>query len=289
MTTRILVVYFLLLGWSQGFTSSRRPCCGSLPQHCSDKNEDRALFSRHAVLSRASKEESRGLLGGYKFGSITKSLLEKASSAIGEATGKEDYNFGDLTKGAVRKFTGKDHYEWGDLTKELKSRGGSAISNFTGKEDYVVGDVSKEIIRKVAEGDYKLEDVLLLFKLLLTFGTGLSPVAGALPVKLLLEMMNYSLATEVGERMLNALATALDERFKEALTGDKGYKIGDLSRKAMLDFIGKTDGEYEFGDISRAISKKVESKDTRSFGGIGSMDPKLLAELERLDDATRQS
>ena len=30
-----------------------------------------------------------------------------------------DYKFGDITKAAVSKFTGKDEYEFGDISKKL--------------------------------------------------------------------------------------------------------------------------------------------------------------------------
>lgn len=284
MTLRILFC-FCLFSWSQGFHLSPALFYQSSSHgNRYGKAENLSKKGRPHVLY--ANDGSKGLFGGYKFGSITKGLLKKTASAINEVTGNEEYIFGDLTKNVVRKFTGKDNYQWGDITTELVSKGGSFVSNFTGKEEYVVGDISKEIIRKVSDGEYKLDDVLLLFKLLLTFGVGLTPVASALPVKLLLELINYSLATEVGERMLGALATTLDERFKEALTGNKDYKIGDLSKQAIMDFVGKSEGEYEFGDISRAISKKLETKDTKSFGGGTSIDPKLLAELEMLDNAT---
>ena len=287
MTPRILFLFWLFR-WSQGFHLSparfyQWSCHGSGYGNTVKLAHKGRSLSQHVLHAN---DGSKGPFGGYTFGSITKGFLKKTASTIQDVTGKEEYVFGDLTKNVVRKFTGNDNYQWGDITTELVSKGGSIVSNFTGKEEYVMGDISKEIIRKVSDGEYKLDDVLLLFKLLLTFGVGLTPVASALPVKLLLELINYSLATEVGERMLGALATTLDERFKEALTGNKGYKIGDLSKQAIMDFIGKSEGEYQFGDISKAISKKLVTKDTKSFGGGTSIDPRLLAELEMLDNAT---
>jgi hypothetical protein len=82
----------------------------------------------------------------YEFGDITKRILERAearktsSSAYSdEATARykdqnqkelhvleEDvrsYQFGDLTKKAVTKFTGKDQYEFGDITKRILDQG----------------------------------------------------------------------------------------------------------------------------------------------------------------------
>ena len=34
-------------------------------------------------------------------------------------TGKDDYKFGDLTKGALKSVTGKDEYQFGDISKSL--------------------------------------------------------------------------------------------------------------------------------------------------------------------------
>lgn len=285
--SQVIFGFFFVFRWSQGFTLSPILFGKSFSLRAANegKNDKRQTFSR-IVSTTWSKDEKKRFFGGYEFGSITKGLLGKTASTIKGITGNDEYKFGDLTKTVVSKFTGNDDYHWGDITRELTSRGGSVISNFTGNEVYVVGDVSKEIIRRVKDGEYRIDDVVLLFKLLMRFGFGLSPVSGELPIKLLLEVMNYSLATEVGERMLEALATALDERFKEALTGDKGYKLGDLSKKAIMEFIEKTDGEYEFGDISKAISRKLANNDFKSFGGSESMHPKLLAELEMLDKVT---
>ena len=55
--------------------------------------------------------------------------------------GDEDYNFGDLTKRAVAKYTGKDQYEFGDLTKR-------ALGKFTGKKQYEFGDITKVILER---------------------------------------------------------------------------------------------------------------------------------------------
>ena len=42
-----------------------------------------------------------------------------------KATGNEDYEFGDLTKGALKKMAGKgeeEEYKFGDITKRLWRR-----------------------------------------------------------------------------------------------------------------------------------------------------------------------
>ena len=76
----------------------------------------------------------------------TKGLVE---GVVRTATGNEEYEFGDLTKGVVRDLTGKDasEYQFGDITKK-------AVTNFTGKEDYEFGDISRKVL---ADAESSLE------------------------------------------------------------------------------------------------------------------------------------
>ena len=55
--------------------------------------------------------------------------MAKAGDAVLEFTGKEDYEFGDITKTVVnnigegvKDFTGKDEYQFGDITKTIWSK-----------------------------------------------------------------------------------------------------------------------------------------------------------------------
>merc|ERR1712194_408545 len=210
---------------------------------------------------------------GYKFGDITKSIFKKTTKAV---TGKKDYEFGDITKtivdkttGSINNITGNDKYQFGDISKALDQLAKEKATQFTKKQEYQVGDISKEILRRVWEGEYKIEDIFLLFKVLLTFGAEFSPLASALPAKIIFEMINFSLAQEVSKKVMGVLASSLDKRLKESLTGDSNYQIGDLTKRAILQFIGKD--EYEFGDISRTISKLSNDPQRRI-----SLNPELL-------------
>ena len=241
------------------------------------------------ILSANKKNED-----GYKFGDFTKSILGGAGKALGGAgkklTGKNDYEFGDITKGAINEFTGKEDYQFGDLTRSLDQKSKEKAVQFTGKTDYQVGDLSKEILRRAKEGDYKVEDIVLICKIMVTVGAEFSPLASMLPAKLLLEMMNYSLAQEVGGKFLEVIMQTLDKRFKEAVTGDADYEVGDLTKKAIMKFIGKEEGEYEFGDLSRTISKKVQEKDSsgQAIGTTGViLDAEFVKELEEWDSALK--
>jgi hypothetical protein len=86
-------------------------------------------------------------------------------------------------------------------------------------------DLTKEIASRVTSGKYTYDDLILLLKVLLKFGVGLSPVAGILPVRLLVELLNYSIAEEAGNRLIGALAQEIDRRVKLALVGDSNYKV----------------------------------------------------------------
>ena len=229
-----------------------------------------------------SKRQRVVLFGGYQFGDISKGLAKKAASAINKVTGEQEYQFGDLTryldrkaKAVVNNITKNDEYEFGDLSRWADSQAKAAMTNFTGRETYELGDITKEVVRRVRAGDYSTEDMILLCKVLLTFGAGLTPVASMLPAKLLLEMMDVSLAQEVSGRLFVALASTLDKRFKETIAGDAKYKLGDKTRQAIQDLMATALRDEKDGPTTTAAV-------TRHDGG-GKMDPALLAELDEWD------
>ncbi|CAK0820482.1 unnamed protein product, partial [Prorocentrum cordatum] len=91
-------------------------------------------------MDDAAKAARRGGNDRTPFGG-PKGAVEVAEAAVAGFTGKETYEFGDISrevdrraKDAVNSFTGKDRYEFGDITKEALKRGGSAIKDFTGKD-----------------------------------------------------------------------------------------------------------------------------------------------------------
>mmetsp|Transcript_5468 Transcript_5468/g.9003 ORF Transcript_5468/g.9003 Transcript_5468/m.9003 type:complete len:331 (-) Transcript_5468:49-1041(-) len=297
MSLQSSVALILLLGvTTNGFTAV-------IPSSRTTISSTSSTSSSVLVLWLAKKKE------GYQFGDLTKSLLGNTAKALTPSSGgkqlgdDKDYQFGDITKAvtgktkqAVANFTGSDNgdYQFGDLTKALDQKAKDKAAEFTGKLDYQVGDVSQEVLRRVRNGDYQMEDVILLCKILVTLGAEFSPLASALPAKFLLQLVNYGLAQEVGGKVFDVAATTLDRRMKEAVTGDADYALGDLTKKSILKFIGKED--YEFGDLSRTISEKreVNEKGLKSPGsssiGIESgkeLDPKLVAELDQWDRALK--
>ena len=95
---------------------------------------------------------------------------------------------------------------------------------------------------------------------------------------------------------MGAVAKSLDERFKEAITGDAKYKMGDITKKQLSAALGKFTGQdsYTFGDISRAVAARIDEMDSSSqvkssvvSKGTGSVTQEsalaLLKELENND------
>lgn len=191
----------------------------------------------------------------YKFGDLTRNFIRKVSK-------NEKYELGDAMrsidktiKQSVAKASGKEDYQFGDLSRLLDKAIKDKANAFTGNEEYAVGDISKEILRRVASRDYSLEDIILLLKILLALGSGLSPVASFLPAKLLIELLDYSILGDLSNKIIEAASKELDRRFKKSITGDENYQLGDLSKKAIMKYIGKE--TYSLGDITR---KALEDK-----------------------------
>jgi hypothetical protein len=153
--------------------------------------------------------------------------------------------------------------KWADSQVKLK------LTNFTGKGEYQIGDVSREIIRRVQTGEYELADIIFLCKVLITFGVGLTPVTSFLPGKLLVEMIQFSIVEETGGRLLNVLSTTLDQRFKETLTGDLNYKLGDKTKQAIQNLMQMANEQVTENVLNEQVDKV--------------MDAALIAELDDWD------
>mmetsp|Transcript_23733 Transcript_23733/g.27448 ORF Transcript_23733/g.27448 Transcript_23733/m.27448 type:complete len:332 (-) Transcript_23733:66-1061(-) len=192
---------------------------------------------------------------GYQFGDITKSLINKI-------THNDEYEFGDLSrhidnqiKDNIAKLNNKNKYEFGDLTKYI-------VQDFTNSTDqYKFGDITNEIISRVKSKQYTMEDLALLMKGLVSFGVGISPVASVLPIKLLIDLLNYSIAGDLGNKVVASITLELDKRMKKAIVGDENYKVGDLTKKAISEYTGRGGGEYRFGDITKTVLESLEKYD----------------------------
>ncbi|KAL3807972.1 hypothetical protein ACHAXA_010774 [Cyclostephanos tholiformis] len=232
--------------------------------------------------------------GGYKFGDITKSLI---GGSVEKITGKP-YEFGDLAraidssvKDKVCDLTGNDDYEFGDLSRWVDGKIRVEVSKFTNKDNYQFGDLTKEILKRMASGQYAMDDIFILLKALAMLGASISPVAGFLPVRMLVETLNFSLANDVAGKVTSTLAMELDKRLKKSLLGDENYKLGDATKRTIADAINNYTGKesYEFGDVTRKvmskISDRVNTPNDRQMIGMSAeiMEPSIADAFDKWD------
>jgi hypothetical protein len=243
---------------------------------------------------------------------ITESLLHSLTASVCKVTGKDTYTFGDISTylDAKAKMEIRNRMKLLQVPfqKTEKTDNGAYIDDKQKDDDsntsilelshrldlnfqkytsqriqssvITIQKVSRTIIRKVATGDYQLSDITFLCKILIALGADFSPVAGLLPVKLLLELFGYSLVIDLGERFLNVIIQELDKRLQSiqdetyddrreeiatALLLDQGdyifksfsYSPGDLTRNTILTYIGKED--YQIGDIRDKLVMKTNN------------------------------
>eukprot|EP00930_Biecheleria_cincta_P001430 TRINITY_DN102574_c0_g1_i1.p1 TRINITY_DN102574_c0_g1~~TRINITY_DN102574_c0_g1_i1.p1 ORF type:complete len:287 (-),score=77.59 TRINITY_DN102574_c0_g1_i1:115-975(-) len=96
---------------------------------------------------------------------VVDEMKESAKESVLAFTGKDDYEFGDISKeadrrakAAIAKLLGKEEYKFGDISKAAAAKAMDAVTSFTGKKDYEFGDVTKTLLRgalNFLEGDDK--------------------------------------------------------------------------------------------------------------------------------------
>ena len=175
--------------------------------------------------------------------------------------GDGGYRFGDLTRGLLKKVqeeSGSSSYKFGDISRWLDKKAKDQVSKFTKKENYQFGDMSKEVIRRLREGDYTREDLWLFLKIVAMVGINLQPVTNVLPLKVLTQLLNMvmeaSIAQTVGDKVVTTITGEIDARMKELVTGDRDYRLGDITKRSLSKWTGKED--YEVGDITKAVLDK---------------------------------
>lgn len=244
---------------------------------------------------------------------ITKSLLHSLTASICKVTGKDTYTFGDIStyldakaKTEIRNrmkllqqpFQTTENTDNGAYINDGQKDSNTSILELSQRLDLnfqkytsqhiqssviTIQKVSRTIIRKVATGDYQLSDITFLCKILIALGADFSPVAGLLPVKLLLELFGYSLVIDLGERFLNVIIQELDKRLQSiqdetcdraeeiVLLDQQGdhisksflYSPGDLTRNTILSYIGKE--VYQIGDIRDKLVMKNNDSNQMTF------------------------
>ncbi|KAL9182437.1 hypothetical protein ACHAXT_013089 [Thalassiosira profunda] len=279
----------------------------SLPSLFWSRNNARGIFRggyRCLVLQATTGGDGKGGDGkkGYRFGDLTKSLI---GGRIEKITGKP-YEFGDLSraidssiKDKVNDLTGQEEYEFGDLSRWVDSKIKTEVNKYTDKDTYQFGDLTKEIMRRIATGQYTLDDLFMLLKALAIFEASISPVAGFMPVKLLVELLNFSLLNDVAGKVTSALAMELDKRLKKSLLGDENYKLGDATKRTIANAVQSYTGKesYEFGDITKKVvssfadeAKPASAKDRQTIGTESAKDiePSVLEALDQWDSLSEK-
>ncbi|OLQ04240.1 hypothetical protein AK812_SmicGene12698 [Symbiodinium microadriaticum] len=202
--------------------------------------KDKYQFGRSLWARGDSKRDLSRFVGGklqeavgnftgkesYEFGDITRSLDAKAKAEVCKVTGKEcPLAFAKPVLRAAAQSHGKDVYELGDLSKYLDTQAKKQVAKLTGKDSYEFGDISREIARRVQESDVVDEEV--------------------------------ELGNRAASKLTGALAQELDRRAKGVLLGkgNEDYVLGDLTKAQIQRSVASLTGKdkYEFGDISRAL------------------------------------
>lgn len=240
------------------------------------------VVAYHPVSWQARTQRMQLLAGkknieGYSFGDVTRGFLRKGAEKINEITGKEgEYEFGDLSRyldakakkrvlmarksNATSTTDDEYFYQFGDLSRWVSHLLQERATGFTGEEKYRLGDITKTIVRRVQTGEYCIDDIYLALRVLVAAGIPILPVTNALPLKMLLQLVEADLAKDIGARLTESVAASLDARFKQALTGKSDYQLGDMTKDRLRQQLAKFTGkdQYEFGDIVRALSKSKD-------------------------------
>ena len=218
------------------------------------------LYVTSSISDKDGNDDDTSGKRGYKFGDLTARIIGKNVEKI---TGKP-YKFGDLSraidtsvKDKVKDLTGNidGDYEFGDLSRWVDSKIKGEVNKFTKNDNYKFGDLTKEIMKRVASGKYTMDDLFMLLKAMALVGASLSPVAGFLPVKMLVELLNFSLVNDAMGKVTSVLALELDKRLKKSLLGDENYILGDATKSMIANAVNGYTGKesYEFGDVTRKV------------------------------------
>mmetsp|Transcript_31224 Transcript_31224/g.46166 ORF Transcript_31224/g.46166 Transcript_31224/m.46166 type:complete len:442 (-) Transcript_31224:3-1328(-) len=198
--------------------------------------------------------------------SQVRELAEKGGAGVRSVAGATTSRVKELTEKSGSDIA--SIAEWVDMQAKsgvdtAKSQSKALVLKFTGKEEYQFGDITKELVRRIVAEEYNLADILLLCKLLLAIGASFSPLAQVLPVKVLLDMLNFSLEQKIGGKILEVVAGSLDERFTAAFTGDDKFQLGDLTKRTLTSSLSNFTGKdsYESGDVKRAVTECVVEDD----------------------------
>ena len=125
----------------------------------------------------------------------------------------------------VSSFTGKEGYEFGDLSRAAVSKLGetvaTGVSSYTGKDEYVFGDLTKTTVAKIGEGAAKLGEGVA--KLGEGVATGVTSAA----------KLGEGVA-KLGEEMASGVSEGVS-----SFTGKRQYQFGDLTKAAVARLVNR--------------------------------------------------
>lgn len=195
------------------------------------------IGARDQALSLIVREELSDVVGAKA--TVSEPPLEQLLQRIQQRAATEG-GLGGL-RGDVRAMGREGEKEAADAAAELE------------------GAIKKEVERFISVGEWNMQDLSLLLRIVLLLGGSLTPAASLLPVRMLVSIYGSSLASELGERLVQEIASRLQQRLSQGIS-DSVRAGGQLSKQAVSQITGKED--YEFGDITKSIGKKL-------FGGKG--------------------
>lgn len=122
-------------------------------------------------------------------------LDDRVQEQIRQYTGKELYNFGDLTRTGIAKYIEKENYQFGDVAK-------ATLFKFTGKKEYTFGDISKATAQKITgKDDYVFGDITRTVFARLDAGQDEAYQFGDVTRRILKQMENTAYPEELQEEL----------------------------------------------------------------------------------------
>lgn len=198
---------------------------------------------------------------------------------------KTGFELGQVTRAAVGAFESKVNWAKDSVMKldeAAKSAVLARVTAYTKKSEYKLGDLTKEVFRRFEVGEYKKEDLWLFIRIcILIGGTAGAVGATALPVKVLLELLEVSMASSVSEDITSMLTNEINNRMKEFVTGDKAYQIGDVTKTLTKKFLlGEKNHEV---DLSQQVIGKLTGKEVVEFSALSKKFIILMAGKKKWD------
>lgn len=167
----------------------------------------------------------------YQFGDLSREVDVRVKDEVANLRGKEEYELGDfvvamdeLSKKKTEELTGKA-YEPGDLSIEIDSRVKSSVAKFCGKDEYEFGDLSKVVASRVQS---RVEEF-----------TGKPYEFGDISREIENKRQQWVKEYLGDEAATNYQFGDLTKKFLAGVAGTDDYQLGDISKKLIGNIFGK--------------------------------------------------